>query len=115
MDSPDKILKEYIWVFVVGILNISIFATLYYMFGLKAGDEVIKANWYYSYYFSVVTWTTLGYGDLSPVDPLKLVAAFEALLGYIYMAILIGLLMNITQSLKTGVKYGETQQINRDI
>ena len=26
-------------------------------------------------YFSIVTWTTLGYGDLQPIEPLQLLAA----------------------------------------
>ncbi len=32
-------------------------------------------------YFSVVTYTTLGYGDITPVGPCRYFAAFEALLG----------------------------------
>jgi hypothetical protein len=40
-------------------------------------------------YFSVVTWTTLGYGDFRPVPGARLVAASEAMVGYIAMAVLI--------------------------
>lgn len=36
-------------------------------------------------YFSVVTWTTLGYGDLQPQGQCRLVAATEALAGNIFL------------------------------
>lgn len=41
-------------------------------------------------YFSVITWTSVGYGDLSPVPAFYLVAASEALLGNLASAIVIG-------------------------
>ena len=40
-------------------------------------------------YFSIVTWTTLGYGDLYPVGLGKFIAAIEALSGYIFTALLV--------------------------
>jgi hypothetical protein len=43
-------------------------------------------------YFSVVTWTTLGYGDLQPKGFCRIVAATEALIGNIYLGSLIALL-----------------------
>ncbi len=41
-------------------------------------------------YFSIVTFTTLGYGDLTPVDQFKIVAAGQAVLGYITLGIIVG-------------------------
>lgn len=46
-------------------------------------------------YFSIVTWTTLGYGDFQPGKDGQLLAASEALLGYIFMALLIGLVLHL--------------------
>ena len=92
-----NLMKEYLWVFIVGCMNISIFASVYHMFGIQGASGVILGDWPTSYYFSIVTWTTLGYGDFSPVENLRLVAAFEATMGYFYMAILVGLLLNISQ------------------
>jgi Ion channel len=40
-------------------------------------------------YFSAITWTTVGYGDLSPSPEARLYAASEALLAYVFMAMLI--------------------------
>ena len=38
-------------------------------------------------YFSVVTFTTLGYGDIHPTDPSKLFATMEAFSGMFMMAL----------------------------
>jgi hypothetical protein len=40
-------------------------------------------------YFSVVTFTTLGYGDLAPQGPFRLIAASEALVGMLLMGLFI--------------------------
>jgi hypothetical protein len=42
-----------------------------------------------SAYFTLVTFTTLGYGDLQPTQDLRLVAAIQALLGYIFLGLAI--------------------------
>jgi Ion channel len=44
-----------------------------------------------SLYFSVVTWTTLGYGDCTPAPDIRLVAAFEALVGNLSFGMAVGL------------------------
>jgi hypothetical protein len=43
-------------------------------------------------YFSIVTWTTLGYGDFHPAPGFRLIAASEAFVGYVFMALLIAAL-----------------------
>ncbi|MDF2231552.1 potassium channel family protein [Albimonas sp. CAU 1670] len=51
-------------------------------------------------YFSLVTVTTLGYGDVLPVSPLaRILAATEAVIGALYIAVLIG---RIVSDLKPG-------------
>lgn len=37
-------------------------------------------------YFSVATFTTVGYGDLAPVGPIRLLAGTEALTGFVLIA-----------------------------
>jgi hypothetical protein len=39
-------------------------------------------------YFSATTWTTLGYGDISPVGSIRLLTSFEALTGTSTLAVL---------------------------
>lgn len=45
-------------------------------------------------YFSVVTWSTLGYGDFIPEPPLRAFAAAEALIGYLVMGLLVTALIS---------------------
>ncbi len=73
--------------------NIFIFAYFYYFYGLKGLEGVVKNDYLISLYFSIVTWTTLGYGDFSPMPDIRFIASFEALLGQIYMALLTGLFL----------------------
>lgn len=43
-----------------------------------------------SLYFSVVTWTTLGYGDFQPKPALRLLAAMQAVYGYLFLGLIVG-------------------------
>jgi hypothetical protein len=43
-------------------------------------------------YFSITTWTTVGYGDFRPTEAFRLIAASEAIVGYVFMALLIAAL-----------------------
>ena len=54
------------------------------------------------FYFSFITLTTLGYGDLTPVSsPAKSLAMLEAIVGQMFIAVLIARLvgMHISQSI----------------
>jgi hypothetical protein len=54
-------------------------------------------------YFSFITLTTLGYGDIVPVHPVaRSLAMFEALTGQLYPAILIARLVSMELSSKSG-------------
>ena len=41
-------------------------------------------------YFSVVTFTTLGFGDLQPMPHARMLAALQASFGYLYLGLLVG-------------------------
>ena len=48
------------------------------------------------FYYSYVTLTTLGYGDIVPLRPLaRTIAYLEAIVGVFYMAILVGSMIGI--------------------
>ena len=57
-------------------------------------------------YYSIVTLTTLGYGDISPAQPItQFLAYMEAVTGVFYMAILVASLIGIRLA---GVNPGQT-------
>lgn len=79
-------------------LIIGYFALVYKAFGIidTSTNEAVKPDWLNSIYFSVVTWTTLGYGDYKPIEDLKTWVIVEALMGYLYMGLLVGKVLFIS-------------------
>ncbi|MCJ8321937.1 MAG: potassium channel family protein [Colwellia sp.] len=75
-------------------LIIYAFARLYEEKGLILNGEVVH-SFDSSLYFSIVTWTTLGYGDFQATEAVRLWAATEAMFGYIFMALLIASFMSL--------------------
>ena len=57
-------------------------------------------------YFSFVTFTTLGYGDFQPMPRMRLLAAIEAVLGYLYLGLLVGVLIDLGARRFRGPKSG---------
>ncbi len=53
------------------------------------GHPLLTSNFWDCLYFSVVTFTTLGYGDFRPPDELRVWAASEALFGASLMALFV--------------------------
>ena len=53
----------------------------HYGFGALKGPEGVGAGFEECLYFSVVTYSTVGFGDLYPTEHLRLVAGVEALNG----------------------------------
>jgi hypothetical protein len=73
-------------------------AVLYGIEGVRAGGELLKFGVGESLlettgnllYFSVVVFTTVGFGDITPFGPIgKITMMFEGFLSTVYMAILI--------------------------
>ena len=73
------------------------FTEIYKYVGIIGPEGSIEKSPRLCLYFSVVTWTTLGYGDYRPAnDDGRLFASGEAMLGYLVMGIFVGA---VTQSL----------------
>lgn len=75
---------------------ISLFAAIHMAFGICCetvpGDppkDLPVKDIALSFYFSIVTLTTLGYGDFSPVDYGRYFAAGQALIGYGYLGMIV--------------------------
>jgi len=87
---------------VVYLFLAMLFAKLYLMLELaypgsfSISHETIRDNPGLLKYFSMVTLSTLGYGDLSPVnDKSQTLASMEAIFGQIYLAVLIARLVGM--------------------
>ncbi|RLU01785.1 ion channel [Ketobacter sp.] len=80
-------------------LLIAYLALIYKLFGIvdTSTNEEIKPSLLNAAYFSVVTWTTLGYGDFRPIDQLKPFVMAEDLMGYIFMALLVSKVLYMAQ------------------
>lgn len=73
-------------------------AVLYFLVGIQANEGFIQfstnksfsrnlSDFFASIYFSVVTFTTLGYGDINPVGYSRLIASIEAFVGSFALAL----------------------------
>lgn len=87
-------------VIVFSLMIILLFALAYWLLGITGGGSLIrlqpdlsvKQNLVHlgtSLYFSVVTFTTLGYGDLVPIGLSRLLAAVEAFTGSFTLALFV--------------------------
>jgi voltage-gated potassium channel Kch len=78
-----------------------IWATLYLIvleFSPTAFNGIVARGWVENFplasYFSYVTLTTLGYGDISPAEPVSRVLVYlEAITGAFYMAVVVASLV----------------------
>ena len=78
---------------------IFIAAIIFYLFGVQYQDQLIQfqtdngqshiVNFFNCMYYSVVTFTTLGYGDMVPLGFSRAVAAVEAFIGSFTMALFV--------------------------
>ncbi len=82
------------------LLLIGLSAIFYFFLGIQSGEKVVQINLsstlytnFISFleclYFSVVTFTTLGYGDLVPIGASRPLAAFEAFTGNFTIALFV--------------------------
>jgi hypothetical protein len=75
-----------------GVVSILCFSGAYYSGGYvcSENDELMDVL-----YFSVVTWTTLGYGDCSAKELHRLVAMMEGVFGYIYLGLVVSVAFSL--------------------
>lgn len=82
-EKPFRILRN-------STLLIVAFSGIYYCSKLlRFKDDSIVNDFLTSIYFSIVTFTTLGYGDYHPTDWLRIVSAFEAFSGAVMIALFV--------------------------
>lgn len=65
------------------------FSLLYWYIGVTANSEDYRPSRPDALYFSMVTFSTLGYGDFAPQASYRIVAAFQALLGNLHLGVIV--------------------------
>jgi len=66
------------------------FSVMFSVFGIEEqGNPALVHHYWTCLYYSVVTFTTLGYGDFHPIGGTRILAAAEALMGVFLMALFV--------------------------
>lgn len=79
---------------------IAVFAVIYHQHasGFSGPEGDAKFTLARSLYFSTITWTTVGYGDWTPPPSAQGFVCVQALLGYMFMGLMIGLFTTALQT-----------------
>jgi voltage-gated potassium channel len=97
--------KIIVFIYFVLIITIIIGSVMYVVEGEQSGFTSIPA----SIYWTIVTLTTVGYGDISPVTPLgQFIASFVMILGYGIIAVPTGIVT--AEIAKTSQKHSVRRQ-----
>jgi len=103
LTGPELVFRFYLLASLI-VVDILLYAYAYSVHGLLDNDKLAEGKTAFLY-FSIITWTTVGYGDILPTNPSRMIAASEAMLGYISMGLYITLIFlaigNAAQSEKT--------------
>jgi len=107
----------------IGILigSILCFAFIYWLAGHFEGHAVVDddevANFYELLYFSIVSITTLGYGDFTPTGISRLFASLQAIFGIIFIGYSIAQVLSLKQTklVEYSVNYSIYQTYNECI
>jgi hypothetical protein len=85
----SQVIVVILGIIVAHALEIGVFALAYVglsVAGLGQLTGDLEGTWIDAYYFSLTVFTTLGFGDIQPIGPLRLVAGVEALNGLVLIA-----------------------------
>ena len=69
------------------------FSFIYSVVGVYEMNGHIAYDYWSNIYFSTITWTALGYGDMYPSIESRKYVMFEVSLGYIHMSLLASLVL----------------------
>lgn len=70
-------------------LSVLSFAYMYNTFGINPPKGQVGYSQWDAVYFSAVTFSTLGFGDFSPAPKIRLVAAFQAIIGNLHLGVIV--------------------------
>lgn len=75
------------------VFMITLYAIIYSYLGIIENSVETRSPWS-CLYFSIVTWTMVGYGDFVPSPIGRMFAASEALYGYVFMGLYVSLVFS---------------------
>ena len=75
-------------------LMVLMFARLFMESGIEGQDGYLYTDFGSCFYFSIITWTSLGYGDVRPTLESRSWVMLEVTFGYIHMGVLVGLILD---------------------
>ncbi|EMN7409106.1 potassium channel family protein [Vibrio parahaemolyticus] len=79
-----KLWSQFLKMVVALYTGIITFAAIYRFGGVITPEGNVSHDVYDSLYFSIVTWTTLGYGDFQPSESIRIWAGAQAMLGTLF-------------------------------
>ncbi|MDD5008033.1 MAG: ion channel [Syntrophorhabdaceae bacterium] len=86
------------------VCTIFTFAQVFSKAGFYEADGKVSHDFLGAIYLSIVTWTTLGYGDLRPTESVRIFAGIEALTGYLYLGLFVAFVINYLFMAQRGKK-----------
>lgn len=98
--TPNGKWAEIAFFFLFLSFLISIYGVAFADIGLKDGECLSSHDIWTGMYFSVITWTTVGYGDVTAIEPAaRLFAVLEAINSYIVLAVFIAAMVPVFHDL----------------
>lgn len=93
----------YLGAFMVFYGSITYLFSLMYYSAATLGFKLVSAESFIDYlYFSVITVTTLGYGDIKPLDTFtKCLSMIEVSFGVIFLAAILTVVLSLSESVKS--------------
>ena len=91
LGDTDHLVRDVVLIVFNLALLVLAFAWEYQMLGLidnTAPDQPVVHSFTSSVYYSIITLTTVGYGDFYPVGPGRALAAIQGITGYIILGLL---------------------------
>ena len=105
ISGTQSIYRAVIWTAVVLLLLHSIEVVLCALFYFLLPDNAGLNNWPEAVYFSIVTFTTLGYGDVTLIPAWRQLSGMEAMVGIVVFGLTTAILFTVIQRLwKAGHK-----------
>jgi voltage-gated potassium channel Kch len=104
----------------VWVINAASFAIIYLLLDHLAPEHGVvetfvqnhgPISWYNSLYFSVVTGTTLGYGDIVPIGASRFFAALQSLISFVLLAATVSKIA----SEKTEIAIRDVEALSREV